>query len=198
MIARRASSLIALFFTLSLFGIETASADGGRLQFREPCGPFIVSLFAQPDNLLLGPADLSVLVQNSDDHNGSGQIAFDSRVVLVLTPPAPSPQHPMTVTLSHQTATNHLLQAAQVQFTQSGPWKVTVRVTEGASQGQCSTTLLVGHRKTDPVTTWLFLAIPALLVLVYAIAQTNRPIRPPPDMVNPSLIDDLGATSRVM
>ena len=181
MIARRASSLIALFFTLSLFGIETASADGGRLQFREPCGPFIVSLFVQPDKLLLGPADLSVLVQNSDDHNGPGQIALDSRVVLVLTPPAPSPEHAMTVTLSHQAATNHVLQAARVQFTQSGPWNVTVRVTEGAGQGQCSTTLLVGHRKTDPLTTWLFLAIPALLVLAYAIAQMNRSIRPPPD-----------------
>lgn len=174
MIARRASSLTALLLTLSLFGIETASADGGRLQFREPCGPFIVSLFAQPDKLLLGPADLSVLVQKSDDHTGSGQIALDSRVVLVLTPPAPSPQHPMTVALSHRTATNRLLQAAQIQFTQSGPWSVTVRVTEGASQGQCSTTLLVDHRKTDPVTTWLFLAIPALLVLAYAIAQRNR------------------------
>jgi len=172
MIVRRTGSLIALFFTLFLFSPRTASADGGRLQFRQPCGPYTVSLFSQPDNLLLGPADLSVLVQS--DHDGSGTIALDSHVVLVLAPPAPSRQEPITVTLSHQAATNRLLQAAQVQFIEPGSWNVTVKVTEGASQGMCSATLPVGDQKNDPVTTWLFLAIPALLVLAYAIAQRNR------------------------
>jgi hypothetical protein len=110
----------------------------------------------------------------SRDHNSSWKIAFDSHVILVLTPPAPSGQRLTTATLSHQSATNHILQAAQIQFTQPGPWRVTVNVTEQASQGQCSATLVVDHKKTDPVTTWLFLAVPALLVLLYAIAQLNR------------------------
>jgi hypothetical protein len=57
-----------------------AHADGGRLQMRQAAGPFVVSLFTTPESLAVGPADVSVLVEEQ------GSVLLDANVVVTFTP----------------------------------------------------------------------------------------------------------------
>ena len=57
-----------------------AHADGGRLQMRQAAGPFVVSLFTAPESPAVGPADLSVMVEEQ------GSVLLDANVVVTLTP----------------------------------------------------------------------------------------------------------------
>ena len=48
---------------------------------RQAAGPFVVSLFTTPESPAVGPADLSVMVEDQ----GSGSVLLDADVVVTLT-----------------------------------------------------------------------------------------------------------------
>lgn len=160
----RCSVLLAILF---FFGYAIpAFADGGRVRFREPAGPFIVTLFTTPDPLITGRADFSVAVERADVDG----IVQDANVDLVLTPIGGSGS-PLEVHASHADATSKWLQAANFSLPSSGPWQVTVRIQQGRDSAECSGQVHVETARTRDLT-WDILPVP--LVAFLLVLHQNR------------------------
>ena len=118
----------------------TAHADGGRLQLRQAAGPFVISLFSTPESLGVGPADLSVMVEEQ----GSGNVLLDADVTLTLTSEVDRVA-PVIAHVSHAHATNRLLQDAVVQLPHAGRWHAIVHVSEAGREVSVATDLAVAN-----------------------------------------------------
>ncbi len=94
-----------------IIGATAARADGGAMLLHQDAGAFTITLFAAPQPLRTGAADLSVMVQDRTN----GQILLDPVIDLTLAPPAAGAA-PQTVRLAKGQASNRLMQAATVYF----------------------------------------------------------------------------------
>src|SRR6202789_3818468 len=108
-----------------------AHADGGRLQMRQAAGPFVVSLFTTPESPAVGPADLSVMVEEQ----GSGSVLLDADVSVTLTS-GDDRIAPVIAHLSHAHATNRLLEDAIVQLPRAGRWHAVIHVTQAGGEAR--------------------------------------------------------------
>ena len=59
-----------------------AQADGGAVCLHETSGPFLVTVFVSPYPLRVGPADISVLVQDQR----TGEVVLDPIIKLAIHP----------------------------------------------------------------------------------------------------------------
>jgi hypothetical protein len=144
-----------------------AHADGGRLQMRQAAGPYIVSLFTTPESLAVGPADLSVMVEEQ------GSVLLDVDVTLTLTPEdarvAPVVAHP-----SQAHATNRLLEDAVVQLPHAGRWHAVVHVSGAGGEASVATDLVVANYSTRRGTVWLFAVLPVVAVGLFCWVQMEK------------------------
>jgi hypothetical protein len=147
---------------------QSARADGGRLRFRKPAGPFIVTLFTTPDPLTHGPADFSVAVERV----GQPGLVEDANVQLILTPASGQGQ-PLVLRATHAAATSKWLQAANFRLPARGAWNVTVLVRRGNQAGQCSGAVSVGAASA-PHLTWDVLPVPLLAFLLLMHVRRKR------------------------
>lgn len=159
-----------LLVALVLAGAAVAAhADGGRLQMRQAAGPFVVSLFTTPESLAVGPADLSVMVEEQ----ASGEVLLDADVVVELTSEdAGSP--PVTAHLSHAHATNRLLQDAVVQLPHAGRWHAVLHVRDAGREASVSTDLTVANYSARRGTVWFFAILPICVVALFAWVQVAK------------------------
>lgn len=146
-----------------------AHADGGRLQLRQAAGPFVVSLFSTPESLAVGPADLSVMVEEQ----GSGAVLLDADVVVTLTAEAAGIA-PVVAHLSHAHATNRLLQDAVVQLPRAGRWRAVVHVSEGGREASVATDLTVANYSARRGTVWFFALLPIGAIALFAWVQIMK------------------------
>jgi hypothetical protein len=146
-----------------------AHADGGRLQIRQAAGPFVVSLFTTPESLAVGPADLSVMVEEQ----GSGEVLLDADVVIVLTS-EDARTAPVIAHLSHAHATNQLLQDAVVQLAHAGRWHAVLHIREAGREANVSTDLTVANYSARRGTVWLFAILPICVVALFAWLQVAK------------------------
>ena len=160
---RRNLSLILLLLCLSL----TAFADGGRLRFSKPAGPFLVTLFTTPEPLTPGPADFSVMIQDAK----TGDILSDAVVTLKLTPSAGAT---INVLASHGIATNRLLQAAQFDIPSSGNWHVHLNVTQGTQTSSVDEDIPVQPGSRKAALAWVFALLPLVAVLLFILHQRQK------------------------
>jgi hypothetical protein len=144
-----------------------ARADGGRLQLREVAGPFVVSLFTTPESLAVGPADLSVMVEEQ------GSVLLDPDVVVTLTP-EDAGIAPVVAHLSHAHATNRLLQDAVVQLPRAGRWHTVVHVSAAGREASVATDLTVASYSARRGTVWFFLLLPVCAVALFAWVQAAK------------------------
>lgn len=144
-----------------------ALADGGRLRFRQPAGPFTVTLFTTPDPLTAGRADFSVAVERP----GVSGILQDARIRLTLTPVG-THARPIVLDASHAAATSKWLQAANFSLPAAGLWRVTVLVRSGNQSGHCSADLRVRPAGT-PNLLWDILPVP-LAALFLGLHQLRK------------------------
>jgi hypothetical protein len=144
--------------------VQSARADGGRLRFRQPAGPFIVTLFTTPDPLTQGHADFSVAVERA----GQPGLVEDADVQLILTP---ANGHALALHASHAAATSKWLQAANFSIPARGLWQVTVVVRRGNQIGQCSGAIRVGAAGPRDLT-WDVLPVP--LVGLFLLLHQRR------------------------
>jgi len=147
----------------------TAHADGGRLQLRQAAGPFVVSLFTTPESLAVGPADLSVMVEEQ----GGSNVLLDADVVVTLTP-ADGHVAPVIAHLSHAHATNRLLQDAVVQLPRAGRWHAVIHVSETGREASVATELTVANYSARRGTVWFFAVLPACAVALFAWVQVAK------------------------
>lgn len=145
---------------------RAALADGGRMRFREPAGPFVVTLFTTPDPLTKGRADFSVAVERA----GEPGLVEDAAIDLVLTP-ADGRGQPLVLHASHAAATSRWLQAANFALPAAGLWRVTVRVRSGGATGQCSGEVSVA---AGWARNWTWDVLPVPLAGLFFLLHANR------------------------
>jgi hypothetical protein len=146
-----------------------ARADGGRLQLRQAAGPFVVSLFTTPETLAVGPADLSVMVEEQ----ASGNVLLDADVVITLTSQDAGAAS-VVAHLSHAHATNRLLQDAVVELPRGGRWHVVIHIREAGRGASMATDLTVANYSARRGTVWLFAVLPICGIVLFAWVQMMK------------------------
>lgn len=164
--AKASARGVLLAGLLCLGCARIALADGGRLRFQEPAGPFVVTLFTTPDPLVKGRADFSVAVEQA----GEPGLVQDAQVDLVLTP-EDGQGGPMVLQASHAAATSKWLEAANFSLPAPGLWRVTVRVRRGAETGECSGEVQVRATNTQQ---WAWDVLPVPLAGLFFLMHRRR------------------------
>lgn len=109
----------ALHCLLLLCLATAVSADGGFVRASERLGTYTVTVFTAPTPLRVGPADVSVLVQQPD-----GAVVLDVPIAVTLRGAGAEVRAEAT----RAQATNKLLHAALLEIPAAGAWTAEVRV----------------------------------------------------------------------
>jgi hypothetical protein len=117
----------------------------------------------------VGPADLSVMVEEQ----GGSRVLLDPDVVVTLTPEDVGAA-PVIAHLSHEHATNRLLQDAVVQFPSAGRWRAVIHVSEARREASIATDLTVASYSARRGTVWLFAVLPVCAVALFAWVQIAK------------------------
>ena len=146
-----------------------AHADGGRLQLRQAAGPFVVSLFTTPESLAVGPADLSVMVEEQ----GGSSVLLDPNVVVTLTPEDAS-SAPVIAYLSLAHATNRFLQDAVLQLPRAGRWRAVIHVSETGREASVASELTVADYSARRGTEWFFAVLPVCAIALFTWVRVAK------------------------
>jgi hypothetical protein len=161
--------LTALLGLVLLAG-GSARGDGGTLRLSERVGPYRVSVFTSPEPLRVGPADISVFVQDAE--SGAPVAAA---VRLTLTPGGGG--EGLSCPATAEQAVNKLLRAAAVDLPAAGPWRIEVDVEGPRGPAHCEVAVMVAEplprwRQMWPWYTWP--AVPIVLFVLYQLGRRDR------------------------
>jgi hypothetical protein len=147
-----------------VLGITGAHADGGTVQFTKSAGPFSITVFTTPSPLRAGPVDISLMIQSSD--NQQPLLDCVSEVQL---------RKEGEVTISSEatrgTAQNKLFYAAQVRIPDSGVWDLNITIKRGDDLARVSGAITFGASSPVLLVYWRSLAIPPILISLFALNQ---------------------------
>jgi hypothetical protein len=146
-----------------------ANADGGAVHLREVSGPFLVTVFAAPEALRVGPIDMSVLVQDRDTRRA----VLDTTVDLELQPIANTNPR-FSTRATHDQAKNKLLQAVTIDVPVPGWWAVKIFVRRDREEVVLATKLLIMPAAPRLATLWPFFILPPFAIGIFALHQTLR------------------------
>jgi hypothetical protein len=190
------SRFIQILTTLLLLVLSSvhALADGGVIRLRETQGPFVITIFTASEPVRNSPVDVSVMVQKSD----SSEAILDATVELALTAPtgitmaesvdplcgrpnmvvpgqtAGSRPTEFTIAATRKQASNKLLYAAPVKFDAAGIWRLQVIVASGSETAKVACDIPVGAPSRQLAALFPYLALPPLLVSLFAMNQRLR------------------------
>jgi putative membrane protein len=114
---------------------EAIDTDGAVIRIQGTSGAFCITVFTEPGSLRAGPTSIGVLVQNKI----SGGTILDAAVDLSAQPAEGT--KPEIVRATREQSVNRLIEAATVNLTGSGPWKLSVSARRASDQGGISTVL---------------------------------------------------------
>ena len=102
-------TLFSLAVAIALLTAQcaTALADGGQVRVMQQQGDYQLTVFTSPNPFRAGPADVSILLQDTRTH----QTIPDATITIELTPPDKS-NPPIRAIATAGAATNKLLRAA--------------------------------------------------------------------------------------
>jgi len=159
---------LAAFLTLAM-GATAARADGGAMLLHQDAGAFTLTLFAAPQPLHTGAADLSVMVQD----RSSGEILLDPVIDLTVAP-ADANATQQTVRLAKGQASNRLLQASTVHFSSAGKWRIALAVRRGNDTAQLSTECTVETDRSRATLVWFYVLLPVAIILLFVLHQALK------------------------
>ena len=162
-------ALYPLAAFLLVIGATEARADGGAMLLHQDAGAFTITVFATPQPLQTGDADLSVMVQ---DRTG-GEILLDPVIDLTVAPQSASAGQ-QTVRLTKGQASNRLLQASTVQFPSAGKWRLTLAVRRGNDTAQLVTECTVEPDHSRATLVWFYVLLPVGIILLFVIHQVLK------------------------
>jgi hypothetical protein len=157
---------IALLTPALVIGVLAllAEPDGGKVQFQNVAGSFIITLFTDPTPLRIGAADLSVMIQNRETHDP----VLNGRVQLSLHGPN---GRSVKVEATHRQAQNKLLYAAMVRLPESGRWQVDIHVSKGEVSSSTNGEITILKARSSLVTYWDYLLIPLIAIALFILHQ---------------------------
>jgi hypothetical protein len=159
---------LAAFVMLATVTSE-ARADGGAMLLHQDAGAFTITLFAAPQPLHTGDADLSVMVQDRT----SGEVLLDPIIDLTVAPEPPGAS-PQTVRVAKGQASNRLLLASTVHFSSAGKWRLTLAVRRGNDTAQLSTDCTVEPDHSRAGLVWFYVLLPVGIILLFVIHQVLK------------------------
>jgi hypothetical protein len=120
-----------MFVTWLILGAEVsvAWADGGAVRYSQRHDDRLITVFTDPTPLRAGIIDVSVLIQDAS----SGK-PLPNVPVTVSAYPIRNLEGRMSSPATTEAATNKLLRAAQLDFSESGQWRVELAV-DGLERG---------------------------------------------------------------
>jgi hypothetical protein len=154
--------VLVLLATLCVAGTPLY-ADGGTLQFQKQAGPFTVTLFSMPVPVRVGAADLSVLVQDSQNNT-----LVDGRVTVHLSK---ADERDIVAVATTAQATNKLLYAAPVELPKAGKWHVRIDVARAGLSGEAEGEIDVLPEEPPLEAFWTYFAIVPFGVLLFVLNQ---------------------------
>lgn len=160
-------------WAMLLFGmlaVPCARGDGGRVQMHQNAGPFVVTLFSIPDDLVTGPADLSVGVEDA----ATGELMNDANVSFTLTKLDGAPTDRIVVRATEGSVGGGILKSAEIAFPSAGLWHILIEVSEGKKQGECSLDLTIGTAHARTYEVWAAAISPPLFVSLFLIHQQRK------------------------
>jgi hypothetical protein len=158
---------LRILLLILLLAALDAEANGGRLRLaREPAGPYLVSVWTDPDPPRLGRLDVSVAVMRPPD----GDPVLDAEVRLRARPPGDR-ETPPPVTLRRGAGGNLLLHHGEVELLTDGRSALTVEVVGPAGRGAVTFSIDVLPRQGSA---WVVAAIGLLMTLVVGFVLFSR------------------------
>jgi hypothetical protein len=152
-----------LLLGMSLATSPAAFADGGAVRISETRGDAQITVFTAPTPLVVGSADISVLVL--DSKSGKPRVDLPIRVSAF---PIDHSVRTVRVDATSEAATNKLMRSASVAFAQPGIWEIDVTV-EGLGP------LGFGVEVDEPPPPWREMSIwigwPLLVIAAFAVRQ---------------------------
>jgi hypothetical protein len=128
------------FALLLLFGIRPAQAHGGgtpQLTNAE-AGPYLVSVWTEPDPIRVGEFHVTVAVLESPDPSSSGReggdLVLDATVQVGVKPVSQAGQT-LVAYATRENAVNKLLYEADLDLPSEGQWRVDIQVEGPAGIG---------------------------------------------------------------
>ena len=159
--------LCSLTAILALGMCTTAAyGDGGSILLHQDAGAFTITLFAAPQPMVMGTADLSVMVQD----RATGAVLLDPEID--VTAGLAAEAVPIeTIRLARANAANRLLQAASVPLPKAGNWRLTVRVHRGNDVVQVSTEVTVEPDTSRTTLIWFYVLLPVVAIAIFLLHQ---------------------------
>ena len=162
-------ALYVLACLLLALEATAARADGGAILLHQDAGAFTITVFATPQPLRAGVADLSVMVQDRT----SGEILLDPIIDLTVAS-QPESATQQTVRLTKGQASNRLLQASTVHFSSAGRWRLILVVRRGNDTTQLVTECTVEPDHSRATLVWFYVLLPVGIILLFIIHQVLK------------------------
>ena len=148
---------------LAIMAQAAAWADGGTVLLRQEAGDLVITVFASPSPLSVGPIDISLLLQN---RNGLDPV-LDANVSLLLHQDASSIEvHP-----TREQARNKLLYAAPVTFSEPGKWQIAVTVLRNGEKTSAAGILEVAPAPSKSASYAAYIAFPPVMIVLFMVRE---------------------------
>ena len=151
---------LLLATAILLWGTTLAYGDGGTMLLHQDSGAFTVTVFAAPQPLQVGAAEISVMVQD----RSSGNVLADPVVEVTL-------DQQTSVRLANGHTSNRLLQAATVHFSRAGQWTLNISVKRGQDVASFHVECSVEADHSRAILLWFYLLLPVVVIVVFVIHQ---------------------------
>jgi len=160
--------LAVVVVLLSLFVLTPIShADGGVVMCQRISAPFDITVFVNEMPLRPGSADLSVLVERSNEHAA----ILDAQVFIELEHDAGTIIH---AEATRSQARNKLLYCSLINLPVAGQWKMRVHVRHGSDVAEMLTDLVVATPQPVLLSYWKLFALPPVTIFLFIINQCLR------------------------
>ncbi len=157
--------LLYLCIVLILAQVSPALADGGIVQMQQTSGPFLITVFTAPAPLRAGPAEISLMIQDSNNQ----QPVLNAEVILILS--REEGMENIKVEARRAQAKNKLLYTALLNLPEAGRWKFEATVVSISEEARISGVMTVAPPRAFLLTYWWSLALPPICIGLFAINQ---------------------------
>jgi hypothetical protein len=156
---------LAAWFAL---GVESpvAMGDGGTLRFSGRRADRLITVFTAPAPLRSGPVDISILLQDADSGTPLSDVP-----IMVRAHPTHSLGEKINVPATTEAATNKLMRAARLDFTEPGTWHVQVDVQDRAQEVQIEFDVEVAEALPQWLEMWPWICLPIPVIALFGIHQ---------------------------
>src|SRR6266576_1632542 len=150
---------LPLIVSILMIGISIR-ADGGNVLWLRAMGSITVTAFTTQSPLRPGPADISFLVENSEQSrpilDAQVYVTFQSETGVAMRTEA-----------THAQARNKLLYCTLIDLPKPGHWKMTLLVVHASERIEFVSELAVSEPQSPLIANWKIMAFPFTIAILF-------------------------------